>query len=175
MYCPTCGQQASEQVKFCSRCGFPLGPVTQFIANIEAATPSAAGARKKETSERKKGIRRGAQILFFSMVIFPITIGISIAADSPEPLILAFTPFIAGLLWMLYFRLFGDDTPIATPQYVPPQQVPPQQQGAVPPRHALPAQYENSVSGLYAPARNTADMMEKPSVTETTTKLLEDN
>lgn len=170
MYCPTCGQQANEQVKFCSRCGFPLGPVTQFIANIEAATPNPDAKRKKEMTERKKGIRRGAQILFFSLVMFPIALGISIAADAGEPLILAFTPFLAGILWMLYYRLFGDDTPIAAPQYVPPQQL-----GAVPPRTALPAHYENSVSGLYAPARTTADMMEKPSVTESTTKLLDDN
>jgi hypothetical protein len=169
MYCPTCGQQANEQVKFCSRCGFPLAPVTQFIANIESAKPAEVKPSKKEMTERRKGIRRGAQILFFSLVAFPITLGIAIAVDGPEALIFPFTIFLAGALWMLYYRLFGDDTPIAPPQYVPPQL------GTTPPRSALPAPYENSVAGLYTPARNTADMMEKPSVTETTTKLLDDN
>ena len=32
MYCPRCGQQqVSEEIKFCSRCGFPLGLVSEII------------------------------------------------------------------------------------------------------------------------------------------------
>lgn len=170
MYCPKCGQQARERVRFCSHCGFPLDPVNELIANIGTITSRDTAPQKKELSERRKGIRRGAQILFLSLVLFPITFGIAIGADTPGPLVLPFTVFIAGVLWMLYFRLFGDDTPIATNQPLP------HQMNAMPPRSALPAPYENSVSGLYTPPRNTADMMERPnSVTETTTKLLDDN
>lgn len=170
MYCPRCGQPAREDVKFCSHCGFPLNPVHELIASGGVITPrDQAAAKKKEVSERRKGIRRGAKILFFSLVVFLVAFGLAVASDSPEFLIIPFTMFLAGVLWMLYYRLFGDDTPLATehPLLIQP--------GATPPRPALPPQYENAVSSYYAPARNTADMMEQPSVTETTTKLLEDN
>ena len=34
MHCPSCGQeQASVEIKFCSRCGFPLGLVSEILAH----------------------------------------------------------------------------------------------------------------------------------------------
>ncbi len=34
MYCPNCSQQQiSEETKFCSRCGLPLGLVSEILAN----------------------------------------------------------------------------------------------------------------------------------------------
>ncbi|HEX8637447.1 MAG TPA: hypothetical protein VF692_05245, partial [Pyrinomonadaceae bacterium] len=34
MHCPRCGQQqVSPETKFCSRCGFPLGLVSDLIAH----------------------------------------------------------------------------------------------------------------------------------------------
>lgn len=169
MYCPKCGQQARESVRFCSQCGFQLGIVSQLIATEGMNFPQTSETQRKELSERRKGIRRGAKILFFSLVLFPLALGLAIAVDSPEPLVLPFTVFLVGCFWMLYYRLFGDDLPIPTEQHLP------SQMGAITARPVLPAHYENSVSGFYTPPRNTADMMEAPSVTETTTKLLEND
>jgi len=169
MYCPKCGQQAQESVRFCSRCGFQMGAVSQLIATEGMNFPQTSETQRKELSERRKGIRRGAKILFFSLVMFPFALALSFAVDSPEPIVLPFTVFLAGCFWMLYYRLFGDDLPVPTEQHLP------SQMSSVPVRPVLPAHYENAVSGYHAPARNTADMMEQPSVTETTTKLLDDN
>ena len=34
MHCPSCGQQqVSLETKFCSRCGFPLGVVSEVLAH----------------------------------------------------------------------------------------------------------------------------------------------
>jgi ribosomal protein L37E len=38
MYCPKCSQQqVSEEVRFCSRCGFSLSAVRELIAGSESA------------------------------------------------------------------------------------------------------------------------------------------
>lgn len=146
-----------------------MGAVSQLLVNDGMVLPQTGEAQKKVLSERKKGIRRGAKILFFSLVMFPFALALSFAVDSPEPLVLPFTVFLAGCFWMLYFQLFGDDVPVTKEPPLP------QQLNVVPVRPSLPAQYETPVSGFYSPARNTADMLEQPSVTETTTKLLDDN
>ena len=60
MFCPNCGQQqATEQMRFCSRCGFPLGLVSEILAN-GGFLPQLAGLNDK------KGCLRGAK--FFSLV-----------------------------------------------------------------------------------------------------------
>ncbi|MCA1621121.1 MAG: zinc-ribbon domain-containing protein, partial [Acidobacteria bacterium] len=33
MFCPRCGQQAAEEVRFCSRCGLPLGAAAEIVAS----------------------------------------------------------------------------------------------------------------------------------------------
>jgi hypothetical protein len=41
MYCPKCGHhQASEELRFCSRCGFKLGVIKAYLAEEEADAPS---------------------------------------------------------------------------------------------------------------------------------------
>ena len=67
MYCPRCGQQASEEVSFCSRCGLPLDdaaglphartrPASDFAGRSAdtadmAAPPSVADATTKLLEE----------------------------------------------------------------------------------------------------------------------------
>jgi predicted amidophosphoribosyltransferase len=59
MYCPQCSQeQVSEEMRFCSRCGFPLAIVSQLVRNggaLEGFDPEAKG----QLSPRQKGIRWG--------------------------------------------------------------------------------------------------------------------
>src|SRR5262249_18373908 len=54
-------------------------------------------------------IRRGAQMVFFSLAIFLPVFAFCFVVRGPGPLILPATIFLTGVLWMLYYRLFGDE------------------------------------------------------------------
>src|SRR3954454_23299850 len=102
MFCPRCGQQQiSDEVRFCPRCGLSLAQVPALLA--AGVEPAAEGAPRGTPTRKRKQIRRGAKIMFFSAVLFPIFLGISIAIDEPGPLVVPFTVFLVGLTWMLYF------------------------------------------------------------------------
>ncbi len=170
MYCPRCGQQQiSDEVRFCPRCGISLAAVPALLAGGEAgAAGEGATAGGKRTRKRAQ-IRRGAKLLFLSAVLAPIFLGISIAFDSPGPLVVPFTVFLAGLAWMLYFVLFGDELPEAGAEKS--RKDLREGRGA----HALPPQTFVPAAGFGGRPVNTADMAQPPSVTEQTTKLLNED
>jgi hypothetical protein len=166
MFCPRCGQQqVSEEVRFCPRCGLSLATVPALVAGFEAAPPEVVsrGGRWK----KRKQIRRGAKMMFLSAVLFPVFFGFAILANGPGPLFVPVTVFLAGLAWLLYFVLFGEETPqeyaetgrkdLRAGRNAPP----------LPPATFVPA------SGFGARPAHTADMAQPPSVTEQTTKLLD--
>src|ERR1044071_7894427 len=108
MYCPRCGQQQlSDEVRFCSRCGLPLAGVAPLIS--AASVDAAGGPRKGILAGKRPGVRRGAKLMFFSVVLFPIFFAMAIAADSPGPLVIPLTLFLAGAAFMLYTVLFGEE------------------------------------------------------------------
>lgn len=167
MFCPRCGQQQfTEDVRFCPRCGLSLASVPALVAGFEASTAPEGEARGGRWKKRKH-VRRGAKLMFFSAVLFPIFFGLAIVADSPGPLVVPLTVFLAGLAWMLYFVLFGEEAAqdsagrgregLREGRNAPP----------LPPATFVPA------SGFGARPAHTADMAQPPSVTEQTTKLLD--
>ena len=94
MYCPRCGNQpASDRVRFCPSCGFRLDGVADMLMRdgVPAGalnTPQTNALRSGEPSERKKGIRRGAKMVFFSMAMFLPVIGFCAVVEHGLPLIL---------------------------------------------------------------------------------------
>jgi hypothetical protein len=169
MYCPRCGQQqVSDNVRFCSRCGFRLDFVTVLIYNDGLLPVSEETTQEKGRSNKRRCVRRGAKMMFLSGVLFPLALGMSIVVDGPGPLLLPFTVFLAGLAWMLYFMIFGDELPPATGQPQPRQYVAP------PHRASLPPSERASVTGSPPRRVNTADLAQPPSVTDHTTKFFEE-
>jgi hypothetical protein len=169
MFCPRCGQQqVSEEVRFCPRCGLSLASVPALLAS-EAVADDKGSARKGILSWKRAGVRRGAKLMFFGAVLFPIFLGLSIAFDSPGPLVVPFTVFLAGLAWMLYFVLFGEETPRAGGAEVRKEFRDSRTAQALPPSTFVPA------SGFGARRADTADMARPPSVTEQTTRLLDED
>jgi zinc-ribbon domain len=167
MYCPNCGQQQiSDEMRFCSRCGLALSGLAEWLAGghvpakrVEAKVPDAA-------SPRRKGIRRAAKLMFFSGVLFPVFLVIAIAEDEPGPLIAPFILFFISLAMMLYARIFSDKT--APVNYQPPQ--PPafgstSARGSLPPAQSIPIPTRHHV--------RTNELAQPPSVTENTTRLLD--
>ena len=168
MYCPRCGQQqASDSVRFCSRCGFRLALVTELLYNdglLPATDPSAPSAGR---SEKRRPSRQGVKMMFISGVVFPVCLGFSILADTPGPLLIPFTLFLAGLAWLLYFQIFGDD--VAPAEVEQPRRFNAPQQ-----RVSLPPSQEAHII-VPAPRRvDTADMEQPPSVTDHTTRFFEE-
>jgi hypothetical protein len=164
MFCPRCGQQQiSDEVRFCPRCGLSLAQVPALLA--AGVEPTAKGA----PTRKRKQIRRGAKIMFFSAVLFPIFLGISIAVDEPGPLVLPFTVFLVGLAWMLYFVIFGEEIPRADVAEGRKEFRDSHTAPALPPSNFVPA------SGFGQRRANTSDMAQPPSVTEQTTRLLDED
>ena len=164
MYCPRCGQQQiSDDMKFCSRCGLPFGGLATWVAS-----GGPTEAQFASTSPRRKGIRRGAKILFLSAVLFPLFLGFSLLIDEPVPLFVPFAIFLAGISIMLYSRLFGEEDKTLTKYQVPQTRLgAPFVNSALPPAPNLP------IDSIQTHKARTAEIVQPPSVTENTTKLLD--
>jgi hypothetical protein len=167
MYCPVCGQQASDNMRFCARCGLPISEVAEWLAGS-----GRLGVREEAEvaglSPRRKGMRRGAKIMFWGSILTPIFFGLSIAFDSPGPLLVPFIIFLSGLSLWLYSKLFGEDIP-----FVRSKQAQDVGLGAMPGKSALPPPAHNWTGGSGRRQAGTAEMRQPPSATEHTTKLLD--
>ena len=112
-------------------------------------------------------MRRGAKLMFFSVVLFPVFLGFGFLVDHPVPLFVPLTVFLAGLVMLVYTLLFGEEL-IPTRGAAARRDL-----NAGADRPALGAQQFTPAS-LFAQQRgNTAEMVHPPSVTENTTKLLD--
>lgn len=163
MHCPNCGQyQSSEDIRYCPRCGLSLWELARWL-NDGANPPWNRSEPNIEPSPRRKGIRRGAKLMFLSGVLLMPTIFIAAATEEGAFLLLPFTVFLAGLFWALYCRLFADDKP-AIKNQIPSQ--------LYRPNEYLPPAQVNSAPALRAREPNTSEIVQPPSVTEYTTNLL---
>ncbi|SRR6266498_896019 len=168
MYCPRCGNQpASDRVRFCPSCGFRLDGVADLLARdgVPANSPNVPqtnALRSGEPSERKQGVRRGAKMLFLSLGMLAPVGGLSIATHEPGLLFLPLTLFLAGIFWMIYYRLFGDvNAPAPKSRPEPPYFGPPPQNASLPPPQSVP---------VY---RSPVETPKEHSVVEQTTRSLE--
>ena len=183
MYCPNCSQQQiSPEVRFCSRCGFPLDGVAALVANGGLLPgQQQAGGELAPPSPRLKGVRQGGLLILLGMFIVPCLIfmieelriipeGVGIAA--------ALIFFLGGFLRMVYALLF-EDGPLRRKTlpagYVNAQAATAWATGgagrdaALPPAQGVPA-------NAYVPPRaDTSEIAPQrpPSVTEHTTKFLD--
>jgi uncharacterized membrane protein YvbJ len=85
MYCPRCGQsQLSGEVQFCTRCGQSLKVVKELITN-DGVTVAKCEVEVQgiEPSQRQKGMRFGAKLVFWGLVLVPITLALSLLVKSP--------------------------------------------------------------------------------------------
>lgn len=168
MFCPKCGQQqATDEMRFCSRCGFQLGVVTALIAT-GGVPPAIIIANDKGDSKltTKRSRRQAAKLMFLSGVVFPIAMGLGFLVESPLPLMIPFTIFLAGLAWMYYFRWFGEE--VSSTDH---QSSPTQLGGAK--KVLLPSSQTPFSVDANRQAHRTAEIVQPPSVTEHTTKLLD--
>ncbi len=179
MYCPRCGQQqVSEETKFCSRCGFSLGLVSEILAHGGFLPQLAEIYKDKKFFSRRNGLIFALfWFLFFCTILTPFAAITN--ADSEIIAVFALIGSMGALLITVASFLLLQGKPknkhfFSTESLPNPQsnqffQNPPQtNQSALPPH-----QEQN-----YVPPKNvwksydTGDLVPR-SVTENTTKLLE--
>jgi len=182
MYCPQCGQQqASEEMRFCSRCGFPLAVVAELLAG-GGLLPVTNGAAlpNNQLSPRRKGVRQGTLLIIIGALLVPI-LGI-IQSFTHDHLTDVLTPlsaiifFLGGFLRILYAAMFESCAATTNKEaaFLPSPNAPLNITGSNAPTYtALPPQRNTHI-----PARNlpvdTGRIVSPSSVTENTTRLLND-
>ena len=147
-------------MRFCSRCGLALTGLAEWLAGGGLPVRREDQTQLAEPSPRRKHIRRAAKLMFFSGVLFPVFLLFSAAIGEGGPLIIPIGAFFVSLVWMLYARLFIDNS---APAISPIRQ--PAAFGSIPAR--APA-----MPNLGRPQVRTNELGQ-PSVTEHTTRLLD--
>ena len=178
MFCPQCGQQqVTGAIRFCSRCGFPLDGVIQLLGNGGMLPVYRSPDEPVQISPRKKGVKQGGLLFLSGAIIVPIlgTFASYSVSSFPQMLTIlaALICFLGGPLRMLYAALFEEGAPKPVrvygppaPMHMPQQFVPHAPSPALPPPPVRP-------QPSWRPRPNTAELVNPPSVTENTTRLLE--
>lgn len=178
MHCPRCGQQqVSAEVRFCSRCGFRLDGVKDLLANdgVPASGPDEPQAQVAP-SPKRKGVNQGIMMMMLGSIIVPI-LGI-LASHTPNPnaqmltALAAVIFFVGGVMRILYAAFFEQGASAGQKVYVP--ETPPELKAA-PRAKALPPQQSIPVSDFARRRTSTAELVPPPSVTENTTRLLDED
>jgi len=169
MFCPKCGQQSSDEVRFCPRCGLQLAGLAAYTSANEPGAASPAVPHAPLMTARRRGIRRGAKLMFFSAVLLPAAALLAFEGDAPGPLLLVCTAGLAGLLWLVFSWLFNDNVlPVG-------KDAGRRDLGAAKDRPALGAPQFTPAPLFNRQRADTAEIYQPPSVTENTTKLLDND
>src|SRR3712207_952231 len=86
MFCPQCSQpQATEDVRFCSRCGLPLEGVAAVLANGGFLQGGAAAEEElPPPSPKLRGVRQGGKIFLLGIFVVPLVLLFLEALNAPE-------------------------------------------------------------------------------------------
>jgi hypothetical protein len=181
MYCPKCGQsQVSADVRFCSRCGFPLVGVGDLLATGGAHPAQALSGEFSgvmPVSRRRRGVKRGAGILLISILLVPFFAILHEAIGLPEEFMIfgaigALIAFIR-IIYAVFFEEAAPRPPKVSP--LPPQLYAPPIASRLhsPAQESLPHAQGVPINDYRQPPVHTAEMMRPPSVTDHTTRLLD--
>ena len=184
MYCPHCGQQqASDEMRFCSRCGFPLGVIAQVLAQGGVLLTREDESQGQRMSPRQRGVRQGAMLMLSALLIVPLIIFAILLLDFDRliPLIplAAVVCVVGGFIRIAYALMFEAAAPPAahlastvlpatSSSFASAQLNTPMRGTALPP-----AQQQGTPLTDWRRRPETAEIVQPPSVTEHTTKLLE--
>ncbi len=183
MFCPHCGQQQlSNDVRFCSRCGFALVAVNELLAHGGTLPGRTIEANNSKRSARHEGARKGVLLFLIGIVLVPALL-IIIGTGDPETFPTLLIPlaavicFLGGIMRLIYALLFEEGLPrelkapqeqlFATAEQIAFRASAQRAAQLPPPQQATP------VADYLRPQVRTAEMVRPPSVTENTTTLFD--
>ncbi len=182
MHCPRCGQeQISEDIKFCSRCGFPLGLVSEILAH-GGFLPQLADlhGKGKKWLTRNFGLKI-ALLWFIVTCIFLLPLAGVTGAPGEILGFLAIVGFCGALLMTALSFMFLNSKPYQGQNDLPNESAAAQYLSGRQTQTALPPQMSQPISD-YAPplagswkAPDTGELVSRSSVTEGTTRLLKND
>jgi hypothetical protein len=169
MYCPNCSQQqASDETRFCSRCGFQLGVVKALLSSDPSAP---APAPAPDPARRQKDLTLGAALMFLSaLAVAAVTVELP-PGHSNRIVVLVVAWLLLTLLINLrpLLRYFlGEKAPAAAHDAADLTT----RVGGAPHNSALPPARAVPAAQPAAQQFDTAEVVHPPSVTERTTNLL---
>ncbi|MEN3327685.1 MAG: hypothetical protein V7638_2492 [Acidobacteriota bacterium] len=174
MYCPGCGQQQiSDEMRFCSRCGLALSGLAEWMAGGMLPAERADETKVDPLSPRRKGIRRAAKLMFFSAVLVPVFLAISLIFDEGAPMLFPVVIFFVALVMMLYARLFSDTAAAVSDAHLNDEAAQTSALGSGSPRASLSPATTLPTPSLGRQQVRTNELAQPSSVTENTTRLLD--
>jgi hypothetical protein len=174
MHCPRCGQkQVSAEVHFCKSCGLPLDRVKGLLAGDEVSPVLDQGSQKPGESPRRKGVRQGVKLIFICLVLAVLTSRIGGRRGDFLPLMF----FMAGMVRILYAVIFqgGASRKKKHEDSTPSAPIRTERLRTATRGHALYVSRGVPVAAFITPRVYTSEMAGPPSVTEHTTKLLNES
>lgn len=185
MYCPKCSQQqASDEMRFCSRCGFQLGVVKVLLADDEGASATAeAETQTPRRPLRKRDVITGATLMFAVTLLLLLLVP-AIPPVRNQQVFFLLVLWIALNLFIGFInpvvvavdKLFSEKDASPSKKRSSQSQVAsrlisqvntPAHNSALPPSQSIP------VEAFGTQRVNTAEMAQPPSITERTTNLLD--
>lgn len=146
--------------------------IAELVAN-DGILPQPASSKGTKT-KRKQGLKQAAFIAIIGLVLVPIWVAFLVATNGPPELAVAAIFFFKAIVILraAYAFLFQSNEPLDTPAEKPVlfgSNAP----AALPPRTSVRAEvYAPPSVGMW---KETNELAHRPSVTDTTTKLLEKN
>jgi hypothetical protein len=172
MYCPKCSQeQALEQQRFCSRCGFPLSGIAELVAGDGLLPVPESAESIKRRSPRYEGVRQGVILLMLAIVLLPLVD--VIGRPYHEALIFMF--LLAGVMRTVYALIYQEG---GAKRHSGASELGGSQSAKVKLRSgkdaaALPPAVSTPVADFISTRKETTEVAGRFSVTENTTKLLD--
>lgn len=173
MHCPKCGQQqASDETRFCSRCGFLLTGIAEVVANNGMVPSKSSGLSGAAGSSKRRGVKQGAFIFLLTFLVVPLLLIVAMVMNE-EP-ILALIGLIlfaiGGALRTVYALMFESGEPRGE-IIIPTSVTAGSDNRALPSSYAVPASAYSSPAGAW---RDTNELQtQRGSVTDHTTKLFQ--
>lgn len=175
MFCPRCGQeQASGDLRFCSRCGLPMGIISEVLSNGGTLPQLLDLGKKSFFTKRSGAIFSLFWFIFFVLILTPFW-GIMDVGELAG--MSAIIGVCGGLMILLFSLLVLKPEKKELPEFLQNANASPaffqgnQNQNALPPQQTQVAEeYVSPANSWKAP--DTGELVRPGSVTENTTKLL---
>jgi hypothetical protein len=174
MYCPKCNQQqVSDEMRFCSRCGFPLAGVALLLENDGIIPQVNPELDQKSCTSRRRIISESAYLTLVAWAValvgmLFVNFGGQFETVARIGTIIFFLLGLVGLIRFTYGFLFVKDSvrtamPLESSERFFSEKA---SRAALPPQQSLPV-------SDYPLRVHTKEMLPQPSVTENTTRLLD--